>query len=172
MKKIFLLALFLFVTTNVYAGVGQITVDAYVSPDGVTIGKLDSNQNLIVNAINNFPGGNVQSRSISHDALTNNADPVVRWDEAFRSYEEAKGLDPNYASPISNEGVAWYKLGRPEKALKCFDKAIKINPKHIGAYRNKALLLRSQGKKKESWKYFMKANELRQNKISQFNKPG
>ena len=85
MKKLAILLFSLFLSTSVY-GAELITVDAFVSPDDVTIAHLEQFRTRTVNAINSFPGSNVQTATIPHDKLDANADPVNRWNEAFNDF--------------------------------------------------------------------------------------
>ena len=85
MKRIMALTLLsILFAVPVYAG--QITVDAFLTPDDVTISHLEQFRTKVVDAINNADGGNLQNQSITHSKLDANTDPVNRWSESFNNY--------------------------------------------------------------------------------------
>ncbi len=52
-----------------------------------------------------------------------------RYVEASASWERAAELDPNFATPYRNLGLAYFnKDANPKKALACFEKAFRLNP--------------------------------------------
>ena len=91
MKKLVLVLLFAFIATTAYgqargSNYDPITVDPFVTPDDVTIPHLEDFRTAVVNHINDFPGGNIQLGTISPDQLSGEANPVVRWNEAFSNW--------------------------------------------------------------------------------------
>ncbi len=65
---------------------GAVVTQSYLSPDGVTVEKLDSNRLVLTNAANSVDGGLLQSESVTADKLDANATPVNRWDESFNDF--------------------------------------------------------------------------------------
>ena len=79
-KLIFVFALFF--VTNAYADTA-VTYETLVSPSDVTVDRLDRNFATFVDFANAIDGGNIQSGTVSADALTNNANPEKRWADSF-----------------------------------------------------------------------------------------
>ena len=108
MRRLFLglLILGLF-TCNAYADV--FTVDSLVSADDVTLGWLNGFKNTVIGAINSFPGENLQNGTVSADALMDNANPEVRWGEAFTEFVYTGLLPPTSANltSITTTGTAY-----------------------------------------------------------------
>ena len=47
-------------------------------------------------------------------------------------------LNPTYAKPFNNRGVAYLRKGEYDLAITSFDEAIKLNPDYGGAFANRA----------------------------------
>lgn len=105
MRKSFavLTLLFLLCTTKVYAT--GISVDPFISPDDVTIPHLEQFRTRVVDAINSFPGGNIQAGTITSDKMDANANIVTRWDEAFNNFVYT-GLLPTTATGLTTTTTA------------------------------------------------------------------
>jgi len=84
MRRLFLVLLISLFATNVYAG--QISPDYIISADDVTINLLNTWRTTWTDALNSVDGQNIQSGTVSSDMLTDNANPVTRWDESFTDY--------------------------------------------------------------------------------------
>ncbi len=85
MKKIILICvMFLGVFCNVCFG--AVVTSSYLSPDGVTVEKLDSNRLVLTNAANSVDGGLLQHESVTAGKLDANATPVNRWKESFNNF--------------------------------------------------------------------------------------
>ena len=84
MKKILLVLGLLLIPGIAFAG--QISVDAFLTVDDVTLGNLEAFRGTVVNEINDFGGGTITNGSINADKLDDNANPVVRWNEAFNDF--------------------------------------------------------------------------------------
>ena len=64
----------------------QISVDAFTTPDDVTIAHLEDFRETVVDAINSADGGLVQTASITSAKLDANANPENRWNEGFNDF--------------------------------------------------------------------------------------
>lgn len=97
MKKLYcLLAALMIITSNAYAT--NVTIDTIVTADDVTIDTLNSIHNTLVNNLNSIPGDNIQSKSISADSMSNNANPEPRWADTFSNFVVTGLLAPTNAT--------------------------------------------------------------------------
>lgn len=115
MKKIIVTLMVLF-----WAGVASanpITVDAFYSPDSVTIAHLETFRSAVVNGINNADGGLIQARTITPEKMTENADVTIFRDEAFNDFVYTGLLMPTSASLTSTTtaGTAYIAGQRVKK---------------------------------------------------------
>ena len=85
MRKLLIGSLLLFGLVS-YSYADQITVDAFISADSITIAHIENFRSTVVDAINNGSGTNIATGSIPHTALDANSDPVNRWNEAFNDF--------------------------------------------------------------------------------------
>lgn len=83
MKKIFVLLSMMLFCSSAQA---QITTEAYVTPDDVTITQLETNRVTLTNAINSADGSLLTDSSVTAGKLDDNANPEKRWDEAFSDF--------------------------------------------------------------------------------------
>lgn len=65
---------------------GAVVTESFLSPDGVTVEKLDSNRLALTNAANSLDGGLLQNESVTAGKLDANATPVNRWNESFNDF--------------------------------------------------------------------------------------
>jgi tetratricopeptide (TPR) repeat protein len=80
---------------------------------------------------------------------------------ALGYYDQATGIDPNYAAAWNNKGLAHDNLEEYFEAIECYDRAIKIDPNYAAAWFGKAVVLKNYlGKEKETARFFSKAEEL------------
>ena len=105
-RNILLIAIILNILNiqNLYAS-SPVTVDSLVSADDVTIEWLNGFKNTVVDAINSFPGDNIQAGSISVTAMDDNANITTRWDESFNNYVYT-GLIPPTATGLATTTTA------------------------------------------------------------------
>ncbi len=68
-----------------------------------------------------------------HYRRGNTAARLELWDEAVDHYERSLKLDPQAEDAHLNLGVAYLKLGSPERSLEQFEALLGINPDHPGA---------------------------------------
>ena len=66
-------------------------------------------------------------------------------DEAIACYNKAIELDPKYAMPHNNLGIALDDKGRTDEAIVSFTKAIELDPKFAMAHDNLGNALQRQG---------------------------
>jgi len=68
-------------------------------------------------------------------------DRLSRYDDAVADFAQAIALDPKYARPWYNRGVAYAKLGQYDKAADDYETFLKLVPAHAGAHNSLAWLL-------------------------------
>lgn len=87
-------------------------------------------------------------------------------EEAFKNFQQAMRLDPDYSDCYVNMGYYYATKGEPQNAITYFKKAISIDPKHFIAYNNLGAAYADQELYAEAIPYYQKALELG------FKKPG
>ena len=95
-----------------------VVTTAYNSPDDVTVTTLESNRVALTDGINSFDGSLVQSKTITPDALSDNANPVVRWNEAFNDWVSSGLTTPTTSGTLTStttSGVAYIDGNRVAK---------------------------------------------------------
>ena len=110
MKKILLLICVIFlIATNSEAE--TFTVDSLVSTDDLTIEWLNGFKNIVIDALNSFPGGNIEATSVTTAALDNNANPEYRWGESFNEFVFTGLLPPTSVDldSTTTAGTAYVK---------------------------------------------------------------
>lgn len=80
-----------------------------------------------------------------------------KYDEAIQAFDEAIGLDPNYAKAWSHKGYALSKQGKYDEAIECLDEAIRLDPNDTYPWGVKGLVLEMQGNHDEAIKCFDEA---------------
>ncbi len=95
-----------FISFNCFASVVTLS---YLSPDGVTIEKLDSNRLALTNAANSLDGGLLQNESVTAGKLDANATPVNRWNESFNNFVFTGLIVPTNTdlSATTTSGIAY-----------------------------------------------------------------
>lgn len=108
-KKLLFGLLFLSICLTSYAT--TYTVDSLVSADDVTIDWLNDLKNTAIDALNSFPGANLEAASVTTAALDNNANPEYRWGESFNEYVYTGLLPPTSVTLASTTtaGTAYIK---------------------------------------------------------------
>ncbi len=79
-----------------------VSVDAFVSPDDVTIEHLEDFRTKTINAINNADGSRLISKSITPDKLTDSANPEIRWNDAFNDFVVSGLLPPTTSGTLTS----------------------------------------------------------------------
>jgi tetratricopeptide (TPR) repeat protein len=82
------------------------------------------------------------------------------FNNAYRAYQNALKLNPNYALAYFNLGLLNSQTGNFDEALKLFDKTIKIDPLFAEAYRNTAIIYYMTENFEQSLLNFEKYNSL------------
>lgn len=116
MKRFLLSLIFvLAVATNSYANV--ITVEAFYSPDSVTIAHLETFRSSVVNGINNADGGLLQARTVTPEKMTENGDVTIFRDEAFNDFVFSGCLMTTSANltTTTSSGIAYCEGQRVKK---------------------------------------------------------
>src|SRR5262249_8701152 len=68
-------------------------------------------------------------------------DRLSQYDKAVADFTQAIAVDPKYARPLYNRGVAYGKLGQYDKAIADYETFLKLRPNHAGAHNSLAWLL-------------------------------
>lgn len=94
---------------NLYAD--TVSWDSIVSADDVTIQWLNGFKNTVIDALNSFPGDNIEAGTITANAMDDNTNPEVRWGEAFSEFVYEGLLPPTSATltSITTAGTAYVK---------------------------------------------------------------
>ena len=80
-----------------------------------------------------------------------------RYQEALEFYDKALAIDDEDIIPISNKGLALYKLGNYKEAQRWFDKTLSLDGNYTEALIGKGLVLYDLGKNEESQRLVNKA---------------
>jgi tetratricopeptide (TPR) repeat protein len=91
---------------------------------------------------------------------------IVLWNSVLDT--EASGPPLAY----NNRGMAFYKLGKLDKAMEDFDRAIALNPSYIYAYNNRGMAFYRLGKLDKAMKDFDRAIALNPSYIDAYNNRG
>lgn len=83
-----------------------------------------------------------------------------RLDEAIASYRKAIFIDPSYAAPYNDLGIAYEALGQQENARTSYLKCVEINPHCLSAYANLAALAEQAGDLPQAIAYWTKRVQL------------
>ena len=86
---------------------------------------------------------------------------MKRYEEAFKAYDKAIALKPDYATAWNNKGVVFTYLNKYEEALKTYDKAIEIKPDYATAWHNKGLAFANLKRYEEALTAYNKAIEFK-----------
>ena len=84
MKRLIVLLMILFTATLAHGAI--ISTDAFISPDDVTIGRMEDNRVILTDALNNFDGQNINANSISDEALDPDTSSHNFRGEAFNDW--------------------------------------------------------------------------------------
>lgn len=112
MRKLLLALLFMSLTSLGYCGpINTSGYPAIITGDDVSINWLNNFRFSVVNTLNSFPGENIQVTTITADSMVNNANPEIRWGEAFNEFVYT-GLLPatgTRAAAVITAGTAYIK---------------------------------------------------------------
>ena len=79
------------------------------------------------------------------------------WKEDLTLWQDVVRKAPGKARGHNNLGRAYWKMGRPEEALKEFQVALTLNPKHAKAQVNLGVIYHDQGRYDEAIQVFERA---------------
>lgn len=116
MKKLIIFIFGLFICGSVHSA--PISVDAFVSPDDVSLTSLETFRSTVVDGINSMAGDRIVDDSITTAKLDDNANPENRWNEAFNDWVYEGLLPPTSASLTSTTttGTAYINGVRVNKS--------------------------------------------------------
>jgi tetratricopeptide (TPR) repeat protein len=60
--------------------------------------------------------------------------------QAIHEFAECVSILPTYAEAYEELGLAWHRIGDPDKALQYYDHALKLNPQKPATYSNMAII--------------------------------
>jgi tetratricopeptide (TPR) repeat protein len=81
-------------------------------------------------------------------------------EEAFKDFNRALELKPDYADVLINRGVLYARVSKFQEALNDFDKSIQYNPTISSTYNNKGYILRGLNRFDEALSSLNRAIEL------------
>ncbi|HET9314981.1 MAG TPA: tetratricopeptide repeat protein, partial [Vicinamibacteria bacterium] len=81
-------------------------------------------------------------------------------DEAIRSEDRARALNPLLPEVHNHLGVLQARKGRVQEALWSFDEAVRLDPNNVRAHTNRANALRSMGRVAEAREAYLAATRL------------
>ena len=123
MKRLWVTLLLVLICANAQAKTA-VSVDAFLTPDDVTVGHLNDFRTTTVNFLNSIDGANIQASTVTPDQLNANADPTVRWGEAFNEWVVSGLLPPTTSGTLlstTTSGTAYVKndtTGNMERVAK------------------------------------------------------
>jgi tetratricopeptide (TPR) repeat protein len=79
--------------------------------------------------------------------------------QAIHEFEECLSILPTYAEAYEELGLAWYRLGNPDRALQYYEGALQLNSKKAATYSNMAIIFFER-------KDYAKALELHKRAVS------
>jgi tetratricopeptide (TPR) repeat protein len=59
---------------------------------------------------------------------------------AIREFEECVSILPTYVEAYEELGLAWYRMGNPDKALQYYERALTLDPKKAATHSNMAIV--------------------------------
>jgi tetratricopeptide (TPR) repeat protein len=60
--------------------------------------------------------------------------------QAILEFEECVSILPTYVEAYEELGLAWHRLGNPDKALQYYERVLKLNPQKAAVYSNMAII--------------------------------
>jgi tetratricopeptide (TPR) repeat protein len=60
--------------------------------------------------------------------------------QAIHEFEECVSILPTYVEAYEELGLAWHRMGNPDKALQYYERALKLNSKKAATYSNMAII--------------------------------
>ena len=84
------------------------------------------------------------AQAIEHFNRGNAYENKQAYDLAIADYDQAIGLNPNYAYAFANRGIAYRRKQAFDRAIADYDQAIKLNPGYAMAFYNRALAYKAK----------------------------
>ena len=79
---------------------------------------------------------------------------IGQLEEAFKSFQKAVALKPDYAEAQYNLGVTIHELGQVDSAIKCYEKALAIQHAYPNAHNNLGQILLESGQPDAAMNHF------------------
>jgi tetratricopeptide (TPR) repeat protein len=114
----------------------------------------------------------VQEKELTAQQCFERGFAAVNPDEQLRFYSEAIRLKPNYAEAFNNRGIALYRKGDLNGALKDYNEAIGLKPNYADAFNNRGIALYREGDLNGALKDYNEAIRLKPNYAEAFNNLG
>ncbi|MBU2249616.1 MAG: hypothetical protein KKD77_22910 [Gammaproteobacteria bacterium] len=117
MRKLLILTVLLLALCHTAYAKTTYSVLTFVTPNDVTIPHLEDFRTTVVDALNSYDGGNIQSNTITPDQMDANASTVSRWNEAFNDWVYT-GLLPATSASLTTSatvGIAYIDGNRVQK---------------------------------------------------------
>lgn len=99
-----------------------------------------------------------------------NLDVPSALDDCSRAMHLEDKKEPRYATAMAFRGLAYVRLGKPDRAVEDFDAAIKLNPKVVAAYYGRGIVEARRNKQEQANADFAEARKLAP-KIEEFYEP-
>ena len=91
--------------------------------------------------------------------MANDYFDLGNYDKAVELYQKAITLDPNNTDAITDMGVAYRRLKKPEEAVAAFRRTLSVKPDHALALFNMGIVLKDDLKKPDeavaAWEKFL-----------------
>jgi len=92
--------------------------------------------------------------------------------EAFRDFDKAIQLNPEYGLAYYNRGNIYEKEKKYEQALNDYNKSVEFSPKYASTYNNRGNIYKYQNKLEDALKDYNKSIELNPNYVYAYNNRG
>lgn len=84
----------------------------------------------------------------------------AHYNESLAYFDQALGIDPDFAEAWYAKGVALHNLKRYDEAIQCYDRALTLNPRNAAVWSLKGTALADEGHHPETAECFRKASEI------------
>ena len=86
---------------------------------------------------------------------------IGQLEKAFKNFEKAVSLKPDYAEALYNLGITLRELGQVDAAIGCYEKALAIKPDYAEAHNNLGNAFKELGQLDDAVKSYEKALTLK-----------
>lgn len=94
------------------------------------------------------------------------------FDSAFKDYDKAIRLKPDYAEAYNNRGITWGNKGEYDKAFADYDEAIRISPRKANVYYNRGNAWKNKGEYDKAIADYNEAIRLKDDYAGIYNNRG